>query len=219
MTMDRARLVATILLACALVGCAARATLPAATAQATATPQATATAILSTMAPADGQEAERLVSQQIDAPVTIDGEIDDAWAQAKPLRVPLTWGADSTEHALDVELRALHTGNSTRQRQGLGLLDALAELEATGHAVATLAAGDFNTWSARETVIKHFQRGFPQSPAWDGLPTRGSYPTDFIFFRESAAGTVRMIEGSHRRLDDRYGSDHFARIARFTFAP
>lgn len=130
-------------------------------------------------------------------------------------------------------LRVLHTGNSTRQRQGLGLLDALVELEATRadpdgdtefppgspprYAVATLAAGDFNTWSARETVIKHFQQHFPQSPAWDGLPTRSSYPADFIFFRESAEGRVRLIEGSQRRLDDRHGSDHFARIARLVF--
>jgi endonuclease/exonuclease/phosphatase family metal-dependent hydrolase len=119
-------------------------------------------------------------------------------------------------------LRVLHTGNSTRQRQGLGLLDALAEAEAaradpTGYAVATLAAGDFNTWSARETVIKHFQQHFPQSPAWDGLPTRGSYPTDFIFFRESSAGRVRLVEGSHRRPDDRHSSDHFPRIARLAF--
>ncbi|UCC83210.1 MAG: hypothetical protein JSW46_20035 [Gemmatimonadota bacterium] len=137
-------------------------------------------------------------------------------------------------------LRVLRTGNSTRQRQGLGLLDALAELEAaradpTGdcgllycypecppgspprYHIATLAAGDFNTWSARETVIKHYYRHFPQSPAWDGLPTRASYPTDFIFFRESAEGRVRLVEGSHRRLDDQHGSDHFARIARLEF--
>jgi endonuclease/exonuclease/phosphatase (EEP) superfamily protein YafD len=80
------------------------------------------------------------------------------------------------------------------------------------------AAGDFNTWSARETVIKHYYRHFPQSPAWDGLPTRASYPADFIFFRESADGRVRLVEGSHRRLDDRHGSDHFARIARLVFA-
>jgi endonuclease/exonuclease/phosphatase family metal-dependent hydrolase len=137
-------------------------------------------------------------------------------------------------------LRVLHTGNSTRQRQGLGLLDALVELEATRadptgdrrlmdcypecppgspprYGIATLAAGDFNSWSARETVIKHFERRFPQSPAWDGLPTRSSYPADYIFFRESAEGRVRLIEGSQRRLDDRHGSDHFARIVRLVF--
>jgi endonuclease/exonuclease/phosphatase family metal-dependent hydrolase len=130
-------------------------------------------------------------------------------------------------------LRMLRTGNSTRQRQGLGLLDALVELEAAradpggnsefppGSAprfgIATLAAGDFNTWSARETVIKHLYRHFPQSPPWDGLPTRASYPADFIFFRESFEGRVRLVEGSQRRLDDRHGSDHFARIVGLVF--
>jgi endonuclease/exonuclease/phosphatase family metal-dependent hydrolase len=119
-------------------------------------------------------------------------------------------------------LRVLHTGNSTRQRQGLGLLDALVEAEAaradaSGYALATLAAGDFNTWSARETVIKHFQRHFPQSPAWDGLPTRAGYPTDFIFFRQSEAAKVTLVEGSHRRVDDRHGSDHFPRVVRLAF--
>jgi hypothetical protein len=39
----------------------------------------------------------------------IDGQIEDVWATADPLRVPLTWGMDGSEHALDVELRALHT--------------------------------------------------------------------------------------------------------------
>ena len=54
-------------------------------------------------------DAGRLVSRRADSPPAIDGEIDDVWDTAELLRVPLTWGMDGTEHALDVELRALHT--------------------------------------------------------------------------------------------------------------
>lgn len=118
-------------------------------------------------------------------------------------------------------LRVLHTGNSTRQRQGLGLLDALSDIEAArgeSLGISTVAAGDFNTWSARETVMQHLYRAFPESPTWDGLPTRGDFPTDFILFRESERGGVRYVDGSERRLEDRHGSDHHARMARFSFA-
>jgi endonuclease/exonuclease/phosphatase family metal-dependent hydrolase len=132
-------------------------------------------------------------------------------------------------------LRLLHTGNSTRQRQGLGLIDALREIElqragpsgeselascypecppgsAPRYTISTIAAGDFNTWSAKETVIKHLYRHFPQSAAWDGQATRGSYPTDFIFFRQGEGASTRLPADSQRRIDDRHHSDHRARI-------
>jgi hypothetical protein len=57
----------------------------------------------------DADTAGRLVSQQTSSPPIIDGHIDDAWVAVDPLSIPLTWGWGSTEHALDVELRALHT--------------------------------------------------------------------------------------------------------------
>ena len=72
--------------------------------------------------------------------------------------------------------------------------------------------------SARETVMQHLYRAFPESPTWDGLPTRGDFPTDFILFRENERGGVRYVDGSERRLEDRHGSDHHARMARFSFA-
>ena len=54
----------------------------------------------------------RLVSQRVTSPPAIDGQVDAVWATAEPLRLPLTWGLDGTEHAFDVELRALHTGEA-----------------------------------------------------------------------------------------------------------
>jgi hypothetical protein len=69
--------------------------------QATATPTLTAT-----------RTPGRLVSQWVGSPPTIDGSVEDAWAMSEPLRASLTWGIHGTEHALDVELRALHTDRS-----------------------------------------------------------------------------------------------------------
>ena len=78
-----------------------------------------------------------------------------------------------------------------------------------------MAAGDFNTWSAGESSIDQLRLCFPDSPLWDGKPTYGSFPTDFIFFRRAADGRVVYVSGSQRRIEKRYGSDHQARIAWF----
>jgi hypothetical protein len=56
--------------------------------------------------------AGRLLSHRVDAPPEIDGKIDDVWDAAEPLHLPLTWGMEGTEHALDVEMRALHTSEA-----------------------------------------------------------------------------------------------------------
>ncbi len=53
--------------------------------------------------------AGHLISQRVASPPVIDGQVDAVWASSVPLRLPLTWGWGGTEHALDVELRALHT--------------------------------------------------------------------------------------------------------------
>ena len=121
--------------------------------------------------------------------------------------------------------RTLTKANSARLRQSLGLLDALAQAEIRGvpqrpcgrspHPIATVAAGDFNTWSAGESAIDQMRACFPDSPPWDGKPTHGSFPTDFIFFRAGGDGGIHYVEGSERRIDQRYGSDHHARIAWF----
>jgi hypothetical protein len=59
-----------------------------------------------------GWAGQQLASQHVDVPPIIDGHVEESWLEAAPLRVPLTWGMESSEHALDVELRALHTGES-----------------------------------------------------------------------------------------------------------
>jgi len=132
-------------------------------------------------------------------------------------------------------LRLLTTGNSTRQRQGLAIADALLETELARAGVAdsshearcypycsneatpqfnssTIVGGDFNTWSVNETVIKHFNREFPNSPPHDGQPTRGAYPTDYLFFRRGNDGSIDLMLGSYRRVADSYHSDHHARL-------
>ncbi len=132
-------------------------------------------------------------------------------------------------------LRLLTTGNSTRQRQGLAIADALLEVELARAGVAdssqeahcypacgsesaprfyasTMTGGDFNTWSVNETVIKHFYREFPDSPPHDGKATRGAYPTDYLFFRGGYDAKVGLVPDSYRLVEDSYHSDHKPRI-------
>jgi endonuclease/exonuclease/phosphatase family metal-dependent hydrolase len=130
--------------------------------------------------------------------------------------------------------RTLTTANTARLRQATGLIEALALIETGGVTsgivsvgsgesacgalpgpIATVAAGDFNTWSAGESSIDQLRLCFPDSPPWDGKPTYGSFPTDFIFFRRSADGRIAYMDGSQRRIEKGYGSDHQARIAWF----
>ena len=59
--------------------------------------------------PMDETRGGRLVSQPAASLPAIDGHVDEDWAATEPLRLPLTWGIEGTEHALDVVLRALHT--------------------------------------------------------------------------------------------------------------
>jgi hypothetical protein len=75
----------------------------------TAAPEASPTA--TTMA-APTLSPGHLISHWTASPPTVDGEVDDAWAGAESLRASLTWGIHGTEHAIDVELRALHTAQS-----------------------------------------------------------------------------------------------------------
>jgi endonuclease/exonuclease/phosphatase family metal-dependent hydrolase len=128
--------------------------------------------------------------------------------------------------------RTLKTANTARLRQSAGLIQALALIETGGVTsglvnvgsgetdcgdlpgpIATVAAGDFNTWSAGESAIDQMRLCFPDSPPWDGEPTYGAFPTDFIFVRRAADGRVAYVDGSQRRIEKRYGSDHQARIA------
>ena len=62
--------------------------------------------------------------------------------------------------------------------------------------VLTVLAGDFNTWSDRETTLRRLRDRFPESPPPLGEGTHGAFPTDHILFRHGTeAGSPRLIEG------------------------
>jgi hypothetical protein len=96
----------TLLLAAVVVGCVSGATvLP--------TPTVTGKPLsLSAPEVVTADTAQRLISRRVASPPMVDGQVDAVWATAEPLQLPLTWGLGGTEHALDVELRSLHTGEA-----------------------------------------------------------------------------------------------------------
>jgi len=131
--------------------------------------------------------------------------------------------------------RILKTGNSSRLRQAMGVVDALNHVERARsgqpvvpleacehvcadttltHFISTVVAGDLNTWSGDQTVIKHMVEYFPDSPPEDGNPTRGEFPADHMFFRQSATwrGDAQLIPGSYGRVLQLHNSDHMARF-------
>lgn len=107
-------------------------------------------------------------------------------------------------------LRSLITGNQTRARQALGLIDGIAEAEADGPLTqVVVVGGDFNTWAGNESSLQFLRQAFPESPRWDDLGTRGSFPADHIFFRRRAYRHFEL--DGYERIEDTYGSDHNAR--------
>ena len=107
-------------------------------------------------------------------------------------------------------IRTLLTGNQTRARQASGLIDALDLLDGRLPGVsATVVGADLNTWAPNETAALLMWRAFPQSPPWDGRATRGSFPTDHLFFRSRVDGPQ---VSDYRIVESNYHSDHLARI-------
>ena len=122
--------------------------------------------------------------------------------------------------------RFAKSGGMTRVQQGLSVVDALDRSEgerggvedAAGYHIATVAAGDFNTWSAHETALQRLGDHFPDSPPFHGKATRTGFATDHLLFRKNTVPGARqgeIIEGSYRRIDDTYYSDHSPLIAWF----
>lgn len=107
--------------------------------------------------------------------------------------------------------RNLTTGNAARVRQALGLLDALDSVEAErGTGIATVVAGDANTWSDGDAALRRLRRAFPDSPEPLGVGTRGPFPADHLLFRRGAGPAGGTIDpATYRRLDDPYNSDHY----------
>ena len=104
--------------------------------------------------------------------------------------------------------RTLISGNATRLRQAMGLVVALESMDD----LATIVGGDFNTWSADESALKNLAVHFPDSPPWDGRPTRGPFPPDHILYRTVQGSRIDLVEESYRRFEETYGSDHAGRI-------
>lgn len=115
-------------------------------------------------------------------------------------------------------LRVLTTGNSTRLRQGLGLASALDELDSANGQLVSVIGGDVNSWSEKESVIRHLSRQFPESPPATAEGTRGSYPTDHMFVRTFEGSNVSVADSSYRIVPDTYGSDHRGKMLTLRFA-
>jgi endonuclease/exonuclease/phosphatase family metal-dependent hydrolase len=111
--------------------------------------------------------------------------------------------------------KLLRTGNSSRVRQALALADALTLLEGQPGAeeIATVAGGDMNTWSVYEGAFRQLMMAFPDSPEWHGEPTRGSFPTDHLFFRKGPTPDGFSTPTSYHPVTVDYNSDHRPVIA------
>ncbi len=88
---------------------------------------------------------------------------------------------------------------------------------ADGYPISTVIAGDLNTWSTRETALRHLVEYFPDSPPLLEEPTRGPFPTDHLLFRAGQNG-VQVLPSTYRRIENAYYSDHNAIVAYFKFA-
>jgi len=86
-----------------------------------------------------------------------------------------------------------------------------------GYPIATVIAGDLNTWSTRETALRHLVEYFPDSPPLLEEPTRGPFPTDHLLFRQGL-DSVRVLSHTYQRIENAYYSDHNAIVAYFKFA-
>jgi endonuclease/exonuclease/phosphatase family metal-dependent hydrolase len=113
--------------------------------------------------------------------------------------------------------RVLTTGNGSRLRQGLAVGDALDQAEAAGEPISTVLAGDFNTWSDRETTLRRLRDQFPDSPPPLEEGTHGAFPTDHVLYRAGSEG-VALLDNSYVRLAESFYSDHHPIRVRLHFA-
>ena len=156
-----------------------------------------------------------LSSLPLAAPVAIDlpFETSRRVAVAAELRV----GGRATIRVVSLHLdvtalpfRMLRTGNQNRARQASGLIEALSLLDRRQPEVSgTVVGADLNTWASKEGAAALMRRAFPQSPPWDGRPTRGVFPTDHVFFRSNMESPQ---VSDYRVLESSYRSDHHARV-------
>lgn len=174
-------------------------------------------AILSTLPLSDliGIELPYEAARRVVVAATVRNELGDSLRLASVHLISMTplW-------------RIMQTGNSSRQRQALAIVEGLRVVEGqdTGApgsppppSISTIVAGDLNTWSTREAALRHLLRAFPDSPPLLKVPTRGPFPTDHLLFRRGTGSpTSGILATSYRRVDDTYHSDHNPIIAWFT---
>ena len=145
----------------------------------------------------------------LSAPVAIDLPFEAGRKVAVTADIRITGRPTIRVVSAHLDLAVL-TGNQTRARQASGLIEALDLLDGRLPGVsATVVGADLNTWAPDETAALLMRRAFPQSPPWDGRATRGSFPTDHLFFRSRVDGPQ---VSDYRVVESNYHSDHLARI-------
>lgn len=112
----------------------------------------------------------------------------------------------------DTSVSLRHGGPfEAHRREAAALVAALADGD-----MATVAAGDFNTWLGDDKMIASLRRAFPDTPrgrvgpTWRGpLGLRGDL--DHVFLR------APVRSATVRRVPERFGSDHYPLLARLRF--
>jgi endonuclease/exonuclease/phosphatase family metal-dependent hydrolase len=176
-------------------------------------------AIVSTMALQDAEVIELPLERQ--RRVAVASTIEGMTARGSP------WHVRVVDVHLDTALAIAHGGPfAARRRQAEALVAALAPSEprperaffpsGVEEKMATIVAGDFNTWGGREPALDTLKGAFPDAPDSGAAPTwigpLGIRATlDYVFAR----GRVGSIDV--RRLSDRFGSDHYPLLAMVTF--
>ena len=132
-----------------------------------------------------------------------------------------TSGKPWTVQVINVHLEnRSHWGRPTASFGAARLNQIKALLEVLPPKIPTVLGGDFNTWfgqsqeSAIQFVERFFERteiGFKQGTVKSG-PFLGVRTVDYLFFR-----IPHFWQGSYRRLDQNYGSDHYPLLGRITF--
>jgi endonuclease/exonuclease/phosphatase family metal-dependent hydrolase len=93
------------------------------------------------------------------------------------------------------------------------LRQAAAVVDLLGYDAPVVLGGDLNTWSPREEVLSYLRQEFPETPPASRFRTHTTgRRLDHLFFR-----LPDCWEARYRRLDDRYGSDHYPLLGWVTF--
>ncbi len=156
-------------------------------------------------------------------PLAIDLPLEASRAVAVAATIVLPGGerlrvVSAHVDGLSTLARTLMGANQARARQVAGLIEGLDRADDDGPlTAATLVGVDLSLWDDRETAMRLMERAFPESPAWDGLRTRGAFASDHVFFRRGSFRTITV--GRYRRLEDSYGSGHQGRGVIVSYIP